>query len=206
MGTMSGRRIQRFQQTLAAVVFGLAVALALPSVGLASSEPARALQQPPMPPPVGLTPEQQQAFLESVGQQILQGAPLDPAQREMIQGLIAAVRSCLLAELGKGSTLADAAEACADVVQEAISPGSGMMAISPEDQRWLAQADAGMRNRGRNQGWSEKDINNASLLTTGCIARFLKAGASKEEGLQKCSFAFTIWREAREVANALNLP
>ena len=203
---MSGRQVQRLQQTIAAVFLGMSVALAVPAVGLASSEPTRVLQQPSLPSPGSLTPEQQEAFLQSVGQQILQAAPLDAANREAIQAMVVTIQACLLSELGKGKSLADAAETCADLVQEAISPGSGMVAISPEDQRWLAQADAGLRNRSRNQGWSEKDTNNASMLMTGCIARFLKAGAPREEGLQKCSWAFMIWREARTVANALDLP
>jgi hypothetical protein len=181
---MSGRQIQwmrRFQQAFAALFVGLAVMLALPSAGLAASEPIGLRQQPPLPSTGGLTPEQREAFLQSIGQQILQGS-VQGGGRDLLEALVGQVQQCLAIELEKGKSLAEAGEACADLVQEAISPGSGMNPISPDDQRWLAQSDAGLRNRGKAQGWSEKDINNASLLTTGCIARFLKAGAPREEG------------------------
>lgn len=197
--------IGRIQQAIAAAFLGVSVVLSVPAVSLAASQPTAVHQQDAAPP--SLTPAQQQAYLDSVEQQILQGVmQVDPAKIELAQAVVGAIRGCLNSQLAAGKSLGEAAEFCGDIVQQAISPGDGVQEISPEDRQWLGQADAGLRNRARNQGWDQQDTENASLLTTGCIARFLKAGAPKEEGLQKCSFAFTIWREARDVAEALKLP
>jgi hypothetical protein len=200
---MSGQ----IQRAVAAVFLSMSVALAVPSLSLAAVEPTVVRQQDQRTPSSSLTPAQQQAFLDSVEQQIQQGVlQFDPSQRPLLEAGMGSIRACLNAELAAGRTISDAANRCGDMVQEAISPGDGVEPIAPEDQQWLAQADTGLRNRGRNQGWNAQDAETASLLTTGCIARFLKAGAPKEVGLQKCSFAFTIWQDARSVAGIMDQP